>query len=118
MRFGLHTSSSVRGMLMPNALVMSARNYRRAEAVTLSHRRTTLLTANNVIVEVGVTYYALKKAHPEWHNHHGAARGGDVAQIDNILRFPAEPLAQIFGHLFFGGGIISANEQIVIARNA
>src|SRR4030095_10946115 len=105
-------------MLMPNALVMSARNYRRAEAVTLSHRRTTLLTANNVIVEVRVTYYALKKAHPEWHNHLGAARGSDVAQIDNILRFPAEPLAQIFGHLFFGGGVIAANEKVVTVGGA
>ena len=70
-----------------------------------------------MVVEVRMPDYALKKSHPERHHHLGAARGSDVAQVDNILCFPAEPLAQIFGHLFFGCGIIAADEKVVIAGN-
>src|SRR5204863_2073406 len=76
------------------------------------------IAANDVVVEIGVTDHTLKQPHPQRHHHFGAAGGGDVAKIDDLARLPAEPLSEISSHILFGHGIVAANEQVMIARDA
>ncbi len=44
--------------------------------------------------------------HPEREKHFRAARVGDVAKIDNVLAFPAEPFAEATGDFAFGHGVV------------
>ena len=44
-------------------------------------------------IKTRVTEFS-EQAQPDWHPHFHAARAGDIAQIDNIAAFPAEPFAE------------------------
>ena len=64
-----------------------------------------------------MTDHALEQSHPEGHHHFRATRSGDVANVDNVIRLPAEPIAEMSGDFPFRGSVVAANEQVVIARN-
>ena len=58
-----------------------------------------------------------EQAQPDWHPHFHAARAGDIAQIDDIDAFPAEPFAEPTRGFALRGFAIAADEQIVITRH-
>ena len=70
---------------------------------------------DDALVEMRVTDHTLEQTHPERHHHFCAARGCDVANIDDVVDLPAEPFVQIFGDFVFRRGVVAADEQIVIA---
>src|SRR5262249_138756 len=78
----------------------------------------TSLTSHDLPIEMRMTDHALEQSHPERHHHFRAAGGGNVAKIDNVIRIPAEPLAEKFCYLFFRGRIVAANEQVVLPQNS
>src|SRR3974390_1456653 len=55
------------------------------------------------------------QAQPDGHPHFHAARAGDVAQIDDVFALPAEPIAKPAVDLAFGVGIVSADEEMMVA---
>src|SRR5215831_12387647 len=75
------------------------------------------LSANDVDVEVRIADDA-PQTHPQGQKHLRAARVGDVAKVNDAGGLPAEPLAKPVCDLAFGGGVVAANEQVVVARNA
>jgi hypothetical protein len=68
------------------------------------------------VVEVGMAYHVLKQTHPQRHHHFGPASGLNSTEVDDVFRFPAEPLAEICDNLLLGLAIVTTNEQMVIAR--
>src|SRR5215475_1339570 len=77
----------------------------------------TSLASHDLPIEMRMTYHALEQSHPEGHHHFRATRSGDVANVDNVIRLPAEPIAEMSGDFPFRGSVVAANEQVVIARN-
>src|SRR4029453_13885443 len=74
-----------------------------------------LLPSNYLVVEIRMTEHALKEPQPERHQHFHPARSGDVAEIDDVLGVPAEPVGKKVNNFFFGHGVVATNEEIVIA---
>ena len=64
-----------------------------------------------------MTDHALEQSHPQRHHHFRSTRSGDVANVDNVIRLPAEPIAEVLSDSFLCSSIVAADEQVVIARN-
>ena len=56
--------------------------------------------------------HALEQSHLERHHHLRAARGGDVADINDVVDLPAEPVAKIFGDFVLGVRVIAAMNRL------
>src|SRR5262245_11853726 len=65
-----------------------------------------------------MTDRALEQSQPKRHHHFRSTRSTDVANVENVIRFPTEPIAEVLSDLLLCGSIVSADEQIVIARNS
>lgn len=54
------------------------------------------------------------KTQPQGHPHLHPTRAGEVAQIDDIGTLPAEPIAEPPGYFALRGGVVAAEEQVVV----
>src|SRR5262249_31382573 len=69
-----------------------------------------LTAADDVVVKMRVTDHTLEQTHPERHHHFCAARGCDVADVDDVVDLPAEPIVQIFGDFVLRVRVVAADE--------
>jgi hypothetical protein len=58
------------------------------------------------------------QAYPKREKHFRATRISDVAEINDVVRLPAEPLAKIFCHFALRRRFVAADKEVVIAGHS
>src|SRR5262249_28986961 len=75
-----------------------------------------LMAADHANVEMPCAQCA-PQPQPEREKHFCSARGADVAEVNDVCLFPAEPFTESVADFAFGLRIIAAEKQVVVTRH-